>query len=349
MKILHIITKSELGGAQSVLASIVNKLCMEHEVSVIAGEGDGKLFDILDNRINKIRYPYIKRALSPINDAKAVLFLRKQYKKLQPDVIHLHSSKAGLLGRLALPKEKIVYTVHGFDSIRLKFRLFLPIERFMQKRCSTIVGVSLYDWNNLQEEGITNNLEVIYNGVDTPVPCEKPILDIPQKYCKVILCIARMAKPKRYDIFLECAKRLPNYAFIWIGNTESLSNIPENVFLLGNISHAKEYCQCADMFFLPSDYEGLPIVILEAMSYGLPIIASAVGGIPELVINGENGYTCANDATLFTDKIEELMKNEQTYNKFSECSFKLYNKYFTVDKMINKYLTIYYKICEEKH
>ena len=119
MKILHIITKSELGGAQSVLTSIVNALCAEHEVTVIAGEGDGKMFDAIDDRVRKIHYSHLQRAVSLYHDTKALFYLWKLNRKLRPDIIHLHSSKAGLLGRLVFPKQKIVYTIHGFDSIRV--------------------------------------------------------------------------------------------------------------------------------------------------------------------------------------------------------------------------------------
>ena len=140
MKILHIITKSELGGAQSVLTSIVNALCAEHEVTVIAGEGDGKMFDAIDDRVRKIHYPHLQRAVSLYHDTKALFYLWKLNRKLRPDIIHLHSSKAGLLGRLVFPKQKIVYTIHGFDSIRVVYRRFLPIERIMQRRCAAIFG-----------------------------------------------------------------------------------------------------------------------------------------------------------------------------------------------------------------
>ena len=148
MKILQIITKSELGGAQSVLTSIVNALCAEHEVTVIAGEGDGKMFDAIDDRVRKIHYSHLQRAVSLYHDTKALFYLWKLNRKLRPDIIHLHSSKAGLLGRLVFPKQKIVYTIHGFDSIRVAFRQFLPIERIMQRRCAAIVGVSQYDMNS---------------------------------------------------------------------------------------------------------------------------------------------------------------------------------------------------------
>lgn len=344
MKILHIITKSELGGAQSVLTNIVNELCQEHEVAVIAGEGDGKMFNEIDDRVKKIHYPHLHRAISLYHDLRTLIFLWQFNREYQPDVIHLHSSKAGLLGRLVLPKKKIVYTVHGFDSIRVAYRKLLPLERQMQRRCTAIVGVSQYDTNNLHSEGIADNTYLIYNGIAaSQQPPERPI-DIPQSYKKVVMCIARVAKPKRHDIFIECAKRLPQYAFVWIGNLEPVINVPSNVYFVGNLPNAASFCSQADLFMLPSDYEGLPIVLLEAMSHGKPVVASKVGGIPEIIIDNKNGFALPNDVDIFTEKIDYILKHEDVQQQFSQCSQQLYHTHFTAKKMVDNYLRLYNNI-----
>ncbi|GHT87066.1 hypothetical protein FACS1894137_13610 [Spirochaetia bacterium] len=166
-------------------------------------------------------------------------------------------------------------------------------------------------------------------------------LFIPQKYRKKVLCIARISKPKRFDIFIEVALILTEYAFIWIGNKDTVQNNQENIFCLGNIPNAGKYNQFADLFMLPSNYEGLPIVILEAMSFGKPIVASNVGGISEIVINDENGYTVENTAIAFAEKIKYILENEDIYTKFSENSLKRFNKDLTVEKMLQGYLEIY--------
>ena len=342
MRILHIITKSEAGGAQSVLINIVNLLCAEHEVTVIAGEGDGKMFDAIDSRVNKIHYPHLCRAISVIKDLQTLYFLWKVNRKLKPDVVHLHSSKAGLLGRIVFPSRKSVYTVHGFDSIRVAHRKLLPIERIMQWRCAAIVGVSQYDTENLRKEGINRHIHLVYNGITEPKPqTTMPPFAIPSSYKKVVMCIARVAKPKRHDIFISCAQQLPDYAFVWIGNMSPMENVPENVFFLGNLANASKYCQYADLFVLPSDYEGLPIAILEAMSYALPVVASNVGGVAEIVIDGKNGYVLPNDVALFVNRIREILQNDDLRQSFSKYSHELYLQSFTAEKMASKYLSIY--------
>ena len=293
---MHVITRSDLGGAQSVLINIVNSLCRENEVIVIAGEGDGKMWELLDKRIRRINVPALKRNISIINDIKVLFSFLSIYRRYEPDVIHLHSSKVGLLGRLAFPKGKVIYTVHGFDSIRLAYRPFLFLERMLQYRCKAIIGVCKYDMDNLIKEKITNNVG--------------------------------------YTL-------LPQYAFIWIGNQEKMMNLPNNVFCLGNITNAGIYNTQVDLFVLPSDYEGLPIVIIEAMSCGKPIVSSNVGGIGEIVYNGENGYVVNNNSIDFAKKIEYILKDDAIYSRFSARSLAIFNEKLTVDKMVGEYKKIY--------
>ena len=129
MRILQIITLSELGGGQSVVANIANSLSESHDVIVAAGEGDGKMRELLNDKVTWVRLPHLKRALSLFDDLRAIYDLWKLYIKYKPDIIHLHSSKAGMLGRVAFPARKVVYTVHGFDSIRIAHRQFLLLEK----------------------------------------------------------------------------------------------------------------------------------------------------------------------------------------------------------------------------
>ncbi len=343
MKILQIITLCELGGAQSVVVNLANKLSEEHEVIVAAGEGDGKMFALLDTKVKQERLPHLQRALSFKNDFLTIFDMRNLYQRYKPDIIHLHSSKAGMLGRVAFPSKKVVYTVHGFDSIRLAHRKFLPVEQFMQRACKAIVGVSKYDERNLLQKNINRNVSCIYNGISKSIILESLSFPIPKSYKKTVLCIARLAPPKRSDIFVSVAELLSEYAFVWIGNQHEVIEHPENVFFLGNISNAGMYNSIADLFMLSSDYEGLPMVILEAMSLGKPVVASDVGGISEIVENDWNGYALKNEASLFADKIKYILENEEVYAKFSKNALERFNKDLTVEKMVDSYIEIYRK------
>lgn len=344
MRILQIITLSELGGAQSVVINLANMLSLEHEVIVAAGEGDGKMWGLLNDKVKQYKCNYLKRKISLL-DICAVFELRRLYKAMKPDVIHLHSSKAGLLGRIAFPSSKIIYTVHGFDSVRVAHRKFLPLEKLLQNRCGAIVGVSNYDERNLVAEGITHKVSTIYNGIDVPLSIpENPFKEFDDKR-KRVLCIARLSTQKNHKLFVDIAYKMPQYDFIWIGNqTNPDFNYPSNVYFLGSIPSAGSYIKYADLLILPSNYEGLPMVIIEAMSLGKPIVASNVGGVSEIVRNGENGYALDNNPELFVQKIEYILQNQQIYDAFSRESLKIYRDELTIGKMISEYLKVYNSI-----
>jgi glycosyltransferase involved in cell wall biosynthesis len=348
MRVLQIITLCELGGAQSVVANIANALCENNEVVVASGEGDGKMWQMLDKRVTRVHLKHLKRELSLWSDLRTVFDMWRLYRKYKPDVIHLHSSKSGFLGRVAFPAKKVVYTVHGFDSVRVANRKFLILEKIMQWRCKSIVAVSKYDEYNLNLEKITRNVTTVYNGTVAPSVCKNLLFAVPVKYKKTVLCVARLSPQKNVQLFMDVAALLPEYAFVWIGNQNSLVGKTDNVFFLGNIPNAAMYSSIADLFVLTSNYEGLPIVILEAMSMGKPIVASAVGGVEELVQNDVNGYALENNAELFAEKISYVLENQQVYDRMSAKSKEIYEKDFTVDKMVGKYKEVYTKITGKK-
>ena len=346
MKILQVITQSELGGAQTVVVQLANNLSKEHEVVLVAGQGDGKMWNMVSDQVIKEDCPHLQRSISLKNDLLAAIELRRLYKKYKPDVIHLHSSKAGTLGRIVFPSKKTIYTVHGFDSVRLAFRKFLPVERLLQHFCKAVVGVSKYDEKNLIAEGIKNNVSTVYNGISVPDCSQISDIDVFNQDKKVVLAIARVFPQKKADLFVDVARLLPQYNFVWIGNQREVTEfgeLPDNCHFLGNIPNAGAFCSKADLLMLPSNYEGLPMVILEAMSLGKPVVASDVGGISEIVRNEVNGYALENDAQLFADKIQRILEDEALYSKFCQNSLDIFQKELTVEKMVQGYLDIYKK------
>ena len=345
MRILQVITRSCLGGAQSVVVNIANELCRAgHEVIVAAGTDDGQMWPLLDSNVRQVECRHLVRPLSPRHDLQAVFGLRSIYRKFRPDVVHLHSSKAGMLGRMAFPPGRTVYTVHGFDSIRLAFRKLLPVERLMQHRCAAILGVSRYDEENLRAEGIRHNTGFVYNGIPAPKEQEDVRWNIPSKFRKTVLCIARLSPPKKSGLFLQTARMLPEYAFVWIGNQHPVEDTPQNVFFLGNIPDAARHNRLADLFILPSNYEGLPMVLLEAMSHGVPAVASDVGGVREVIGDGIAGYAVENTPEAFAARISEVLGNDELHGRLSRNARQRFDELFTVDRMVDGYMEVYRNI-----
>ncbi|MDR2026109.1 MAG: glycosyltransferase family 4 protein [Prevotellaceae bacterium] len=161
----------------------------------------------------------------------------------------------------------------------------------------------------------------------------------------LILSIARLSPPKRFDLFCETALSLKdrNIAFAWIGNQYQPDSLPENVYCLGSIKNAYRYIPFADLSVLMSDYEGLPVSVIESLLFGKPVIASNVGGIPE-ILNGTNGFALDNDPALFVEKILFYLDNKESYMAACRAARQTYEDKFTVNHMYKKYLSLYENI-----
>jgi glycosyltransferase involved in cell wall biosynthesis len=350
MKIFQVITVSEYGGAQSVAASLLAETTKisSNEVYVLYG-GEGEAWSHLDSKIKRIRLNKHRKGIS-IKDLVLLFKLFYYRLKYKPDIVHLHSSKMGLLGRIAFNKRTIVYTVHGFDSIRIAYKRYLFLEKLFKNRAAAIVGVSNYDVSCLKEEGISKNVKKVYNGIEDHTSeqaaisgLHEQLSKIRDKFPKVIMCISRISPQKKFELFLELAKQKPEYAFVWIGNKETVNNLPENVFCMGECHSAHQNLIFADIFILPSNYEGLPVSVIEALSYSKPVIASAVGGMTEM-LDGENGFAVENTVSAFSEKIDYILHSEERLKEFSYNARQTYINHFTIDKMITEYNKIYTEI-----
>lgn len=349
MRIFHVITLSSLGGAQSVVVNLANEQAKTDEVFVVSS-ASGEAWQALDSRVKVIKIKSLRREISlrDICVMFSLLWLRAKYR---PDIVHLHSSKMGALGRIAFKPKKTLYTVHGFDTIRIANRKFLKIEQILQRRCARVVGVSQYDVRMMKSEGIDRNLSYVYNGIkdlrdrQSCSPTDhsmRSMASISKKFDKIVLCIARDDKPKKIDLFLEVAKLMPNVAFVWIGNKNQY-DVSENVTLMGPIPLASQLIQYSDIFLLPSNYEGLPMSIIEALSAGKPVVASNVGGISEL-LDGTNGYVVDNDPEAMSEKIRYILSDEGRYQEMAVNARRTYEAKFTVEHMVNSYKSIYESI-----
>ena len=360
MKILHIITNTDLGGAQAVVRDLcAGGLQKGYTVAVASMEG-GPFWQTLDDRVLKFKVKSLIKPISLFPDLKAFFELRKIIKNYKPDILQLHSSKAGTLGRLAgfSFRKKIIYTVHGFDSVRIRNRKFLFIEKLLQNWTGAIVPVSKYDEKNLINEGIKHNVVCIKNAISEPKEDLNQI-EIINKIKKeklnkkiVVLSIARISAQKRFEQFIEVAKKLinDNFSFFWVGtptdteyeNIFSKIEIPSNTTFLGSVNNAGNLIHFCDVFLLCTNYEGLPITILEALACGKPIIATPVGGVPE-VVDDKTGLQ-ADSTEEVVLALQKLEKDENLRKKLGENAKNRFLSEYTLDHMFENYDKIYHSL-----
>ena len=357
MKILHIITNTELGGAQKVCIDLCKSAVEDGHQVAVASMAGGYLWGQLPKDVKQYYLKSLVKPIKPIKDLKVVFELLKVKKDFRPDIIHLHSSKAGVLGRVRGlgMKSKIGYTVHGFDSIRLAHRAFLPIEKVLQRFCGAIVGVSNYDNKNLRAENVNRNVTTVYNGIDETIITKESELPFDAKGKKVVMTIARISPPKQFDLFLEVARNDKNDClYVWIGGSADSTmeeiyakyDVPENVKLLGDVPYASKYINLCDIFILLSNFEGLPMTIIEAMSQSKAVVASNVGGIYELV-DDTNGRLVQNNVDEINKAISDILNNDSLRKAMEVASYNKFKDSFTLQKMWIGYKNIYNKLLSK--
>jgi glycosyltransferase involved in cell wall biosynthesis len=304
-RLLVVVTLAEAGGAQTFAATLVAGLRDRYDVEVASHGPGGALVDAcaaLDVPFHHVRH--LVRDPHPYHDAAAIRELRSLARKLEPDIAQINSSKAGVLARLAFARTGIrtVFTAHGWAfSGRggAAAAVYTAAERAVAPLSDAIVCVSNHDLQLAHDRHIAprGGLHVIHNGVDAPAVL--PPRRLPGDRL-VLGCTARLAPPKDVITLLEALARpgCERWDLRVFGDGPDRQAIESRrdelgltarVTLLGNRDDVAAQLADCDAFALISDWEGLPYSILEAMAAGLPVLATAVGGIADLVAPGVTG------------------------------------------------------------
>jgi len=289
------------------------------------------------------------RELSPFHDFRSTLKLRKLLKQLNPDIIHLHSSKAGVLGRFANSllfsnKKKVFYTPHGYSFLRQdisssKRKLFRCIEKYTQRLFGGIT-IACGDTEYEIAQGLGKSL-LVRNGINienTEQPYEKT------KNIKLTIgTIGRIMAQKNPSLFNDIALCFPQYDFVWIGDGEDREMLTApNIKITGWFTDNSEVFPLLnqlDIYLQTSLWEGLPIAVLEAMNYKKPIVATDVIGNKDLVIENENGFLFQNINQL--DTVFSQLESESFRQRLGEKSFEYCNEKFNSEKNFQKLVEIY--------
>ncbi|NNG45157.1 glycosyltransferase family 4 protein [Pseudoalteromonas sp. NEC-BIFX-2020_002] len=359
MKILQVITRVDtVGGAQRHVFDISKALINDgYEVNVLSS-GNGSFRDLLnENGIAFVDVKNIQRELSLIKDLKAILSIRKYVKYFKPDVVAIHSVKAGLLARIACfgIDTKVIFTAHGWSHIRassgLNNKIYKYLERFLSCISTKIICVSSTDTDFAENViGIpSNKLCTIHNGALD----NNHTVFFNEHRTLQILSVVRFQEPKDFNTLIEGLCLITEYDWVLriVGDgpdahkVHSLikeSNLSDKVLLEGFKEDLSHYYSSSDLVLLISKSEGLPMSLIEAMSYSKPLVASNVGGIPELISSNNGILVPDRGAVELSDAIKQFI-NDKNKGDFSMGlnSYELFLKKFEFSVMYNKLLTIY--------
>lgn len=353
MKILYVITKSEIGGAQMHVRQLVEHMITTgHTVSVISTPGGWLADECAKLGATFYPNPYFANTLNPIRLLKAKKLIKKTVDMLSPDIIHCHSSFAGILTRLAVRgKIPTVFTAHSWaftDGAKLFRKIVAPIaERFVARYTSKIICVSEFDRQLALRYGIapTEKLVTIHNGVAVM----HTVTHAPHNPVH-ILSIGRLAYPKEYGLLIDAFAKLSDSAVLTIvGSGPLYGELNAKIKSLGleqkiSILTDKKpqdipgIFVTADIFVLLSKHEGFPMTILEAMSAGLPVIASAVGGIPEAV---DSTSCILVGIEQVRQALQQLVTNAPLREQMGSAGRERVTKLFSLDAFLVKTLAVY--------
>jgi glycosyltransferase involved in cell wall biosynthesis len=291
------------------------------------------------------------REISPIKDFKAVLLLRKELKKLNPDIIHLHSSKAGVLGRIAcfllFERKKIFYTPHGYSFLRtdissLYKKLFFSIEKSFPKLFGSVtIACGDTEYEIAQKIGKSH---LIRNGIHIEEIQQHQLFH--QNAKLTIGIVGRITFQKNPSLFNQIALRFPDFNFVWIGDGElnSLLTAP-NIRIKGwslDRNEVLKELNSIDIYIQTSVWEGLPIAVLEAMAMKKPVLATNIIGNKDIVVPNETGFLF--DSIEELDTYFEVLKEEKTRIEFGKNALKRCYSLFDKNKNF-KALSALYQQC----
>lgn len=352
IKVILAITKGNWGGAQKYVFDLATNLPTSHyEPVVLCGVGKDLPNKLSARGIRTIHLNNLGRDISLVTDIKNFFTLIKLLRREQPNILHLNSSKMGLLGTLAgqivnlFPNPyplKPIFTAHGWafnedrpwlSKLIIKLASWLTVILSQQT-----ITVSEFDRQKLCSwPGINKKLITIHNGIGTidflPREQAREKLGLNQDEL-VIGTIAELHKNKGLDY-------LPTDIVV-IGGGEERSKLEKKLKLLGHIPDAAKLLKAFDVFVLPSIKEGLPYVLLEAGLAGLPVVATYVGGTPEIIDNGVNGLLVkAKDAAALSQAIKQLLTNPDLAKHFGQKLQQKVIEKFSTAEMVKQTLTVY--------
>lgn len=349
-KILHI-AEPFATGVLSFLVDITERQVENYEIYIAYGIRPltpVNVESLFDKRIHLIRLDSFKGAVRSVINWKAYRDIHKLYKEIKPDIVHLHSSASGFIGRWTLPcnKVKVFYTPHGFsflmkDGLFVKRFIFWVMEYFSAKRKAQIVACSEGEY----KEAIKLSLRSAFvnNGINIAdlVPY---ITECRNSSKRITICTSgRILYQKNPFQFNAIALAMPDVKFIWIGEGKLRTELTApNIQVTGWVTRCRalEIIRNVDFFVLTSLWEGLPISLLEAMYLKKVCLVSDVIGNRDVIRDGENGFICSSTLD-YVARIRELQDdNQNAFIIADRASEDVLNNYNT-DIMAKRYNEIY--------
>lgn len=390
MKIVHIITRLILGGAQENTLITCKLLAQRgHDVTLITGPAlgpEGELFEQAKNQgYEVIVIDRLRRAINPYNDTIGYIQIKKHLRRLQPDIVHTHSAKAGILGRLAAnqlksqnSKLKIIHTIHGLAfhpyQSQLLNKFYIAAEKFAARRTDFFISVADAMTTQAAAVGIGRSEQYVtaYSAIEEndflePISQERKNI-FRQKYdiaenAVVLVTIARLFMLKGHDYIIESAKelskRFDNCLWLFVGDGNLSDSYKRQVRELGLENRIKFTgllppseiplaIQSSDILVHCSLREGLARTLPQAMLCGKPAISFDVDGAREVVNENTGRLIEPKNIEQLIETCSELIDDENLRKRLGDQGRESVKTKFAPETMVDTIEAVYKKLLPEQ-
>ena len=354
-KVLHVIARMNVGGTARYVSELVEAI---PDSKLATGFVQGsEVEDPSVSQLPVIRINHLGRKISLVNDYKAWRELREAVRECKPEIIHTHTFKAGLIGRLVRGKHKHIHTFHGhlFEDRSfsgLEKKIVTLIEKWLAPRADVLISVGHNVGKELREEGIGVGQKwvSIAPGVEALTLLEQSDArkSIGVNESEMLIgWMARMTSVKNPNLLLQVASRLPDVQFVMAGGGDLLetikSNAPENVKVIGWADSAT-FWSAVDIAISTSDNEGMPVALIEAQLAGLPVIATNVGSNSEVIQDEVTGLIASRSVDALVGAVNRFTSLPSLIRTQGDKGRVRASKEFSLEKMIRSHADLYREV-----
>jgi glycosyltransferase involved in cell wall biosynthesis len=369
VKVMQVIARMNVGGPAVLVADLMRNLDPQRFSTVLVtgycDENESDYLDEVANDVAAVRIPGLGRSVSPLKDLGAFFILIKEIKKFKPDVIHTHTAKAGVLGRLAgliaRPQAKRVHTfhghlLHGYFS-RSKTRLVILLEKLLGLITYKFIAIGNVVENDLIRAGIAQDFkfEVIYPGLQDldkypQIDARTALgLDRSKKY---LVFVGRLTTIKRPERLIELSRYLkdmhPECWLLIVGAGELLEPLSAQaekedlpITFLRWRKDVGMILSASDIAVLCSNNEGIPLTLIQASQAGLPIVSTDVGSVSDIVVNGLTGLLTEVSSKGLIEGVSSLLDDPALGQRFGQAGQERAREFFSSRAMVERHERLY--------
>ena len=372
IRVMRIIARMNVGGPAVQVSGLMRKLDSNlfdhHLYTGFCDTDEADYLDTVATDVRSIRITGFGRRVSLVGDIKALISIVREIRRFKPHVIHTHTAKAGFLGRIAsilsLHPSIRVHTFHG----HLLTGYFGPIKRGLVITAEKILAMFTHQLlavgNKVRQDllferiGKLSRFGVMPPGLEIN---QLPNSTIAQHdfgfstttlHCAFIGRVTKVKRPDRFlDVVTEIKRRGVQLDFFMVGDGELLEACRQRiadqqlpVYTLGWQSDIEKVLAAADIVLLTSDNEGTPLSLIQAGMAGLPVIATRVGSIPEVVLDGQTGIITSFDVVEIADALQKLANDSSLRTRMGQASQKFTLENFSVQRLVRDHEDLYKKL-----